>query len=359
MSYRVESGEGYQFQADLIRTIASWLVVFHHTIILVYLREGTVTTSEWIVVSFIRCLTLYGVPFFILLSGALHLTKKNFSAAVMFNKMMRLLITYIIWSTIFIVIKLYIFDKSISVTDAITLILTGKAEYHLYFVPIILWMYAVTGFLRKLFEKKYEKILYCILVVSIIYSTVSWIQSDWLKNELPLDYFQPAYTLRFVSLYLLGGILWRNKKISSMRIVVSIAFVELQLITSTIYTFFYSKNLGYGTLFLFLDKYYALHYIAATAILFSLIISNRFFDTINIVKNFVQFWSKHSEQIYFIHPLALYAFSYAFLYLGYNIADLPLIGILAIGLTIGFVSLFFSEVIRNLANFSKQLFCNC
>lgn len=359
MSYRPESGEEYQFQADFIRTTASWLVVFHHTIILVYLREGTVTTSEWIAVSFIRCLTLYGVPFFILLSGALHLTKKDFSATVMFNKMMRLLITYIIWSMLFVVIKLNIFDKSVSVTDAITLILTGKAEYHLYFVPIILWMYAVTSFLRKLFEKKYEKILYSLVIASIIYSTVSWIQSDWLKNQLPPDYFQPAYTLRYLSLYLLGGVLWKNKRFASIGIVASIAFVELQLIASTMYTFFYSKKLGYGTLFLFLDRYYALHYIAATAILFSIITSNRFFDTINIAKKFVQFWSKHSDRIYFIHPLTLYAFSYSFLYFGYNISDLPLIGILVIGLAVGFVSLLFSEVTRNLANLLKQLFCNC
>lgn len=349
----------YRFEADLLRAIGSVLVIVHHTVILVYIRLGTVHASEWFFASFFRCITLYGVPLFILLSGALHLTKQNFDTRKMYKKMLKLTFVYICWSVVYVFGKYVLFSETKTVTEIILLILTGKTEYHLFFVPIIIWLYAITPILRKLFLPPNKKILYFVLVISFIYTLMSWVRSDWHVNQISSNYFQPTYALRYLCIYLLGGILWRTKKITPLIIITGIAFVELQLFVSTMYTYYYSRKLGYETLYLYLDRYYAPHYIAAAAVLFAIFKQISLSKINTTFKKLTQAWSKHSEFIYFFHPLLLYIFTYLLAIFGYGITDLSIYLLLVLSVFVGLFSFLFSKIAAYICYASKKLLCDC
>lgn len=140
---------------DLIRFIATYVVVQLHVATPWLWREPDVTNHVWIIALFFDVLGRIGVPIFLMISGALLLRKQE-SYQVFFSKRLtRVFLPLLFWTIVYeikIAIDFVNAGGSFSF-DAIYPVLKnpfeGPVYEHLWFLYMITGMYLVTPFLRK------------------------------------------------------------------------------------------------------------------------------------------------------------------------------------------------------------------
>lgn len=338
------SKKNFSLEAAVIRFVASWLVIIHHTIILVFTRAEVHPGYELVVTNILRAATLFAVPLFILLSGALHLGS-NFSSGRHHSwKIARLFLVYVCWTGFYLYFKKQFLGQNFSLSTVAQHILNGSGEYHLRFIPIILGLYAATPLIKKIRLKYKMKGTILLLSVSLIYAVVIWTMNDFFLAKSFEEYFGPLYFLRYLFLYIAGGIIWNFRKRYNKLFLVSLIVIHLSVVT--IYSYFESLRLGYSTLFLYLDRYYAPHYIFTASVSFFLLLNFRYnWLSEKLIKNII-LWNKQSETVYFLHPLCIYALSLLAMKYGIFLQNVNIFLLFALSLGVGVMSYYCSFLLQ-------------
>lgn len=163
---------------DLIRSVAIYFVVIIHSLGCV--ETNTYGLNEANLVNAIMSIVKCAVPLFVMLSGALLLGKEESIASFYKKRLMRLLPPFLIWS--FIVYSLYYIKNNnddFSIYDLfynyIVQTFTSGVVSVYWYVYMILGLYLITPFLRKLVLSlnKFESYLFlCILLLLYIISQI-------------------------------------------------------------------------------------------------------------------------------------------------------------------------------------------
>lgn len=129
---------------DLMRLCAMLAVVAIH-VLMVYRVPGAPVSP----VSLIDTLLHFAVPVFFFVSGALVWGRYSGTgtaeyASFLKRRAITIAAPYLAWSAIYIAIASFRGDWVYWVTRTPMLVLTGKAWYHLYFVPVLLLFYLLT-----------------------------------------------------------------------------------------------------------------------------------------------------------------------------------------------------------------------
>jgi len=103
--------------------------------------------SSWIIVCCYNCLTRFGVPMFVLLSGTFILDpSKAFSFKKLFkHNILRLATAFTFWSTLNALMNIYLYKKN-KPSDFFKLFFVG--EEYLWFIFMIIGCYLISPFLR-------------------------------------------------------------------------------------------------------------------------------------------------------------------------------------------------------------------
>ena len=139
---------------DYLRIIAiSAVIILHVAAAYGYSFPGR--SLEWAVLNFYHAIVRWCVPVFVMISGSLFLSRPTNTKTLYSKNIVRLLISYCIWST-FYAVSLPIIksvtdpEYTISYTSMIANSIAGY--YHMWFIPMIIGLYMCVPLLKPLIQ---------------------------------------------------------------------------------------------------------------------------------------------------------------------------------------------------------------
>ena len=195
------------YSFDLLRILAAFsVVVLHATAQRWYVLP--LESSDWFLTNAINVLSRFGVPIFVMLSGALFLApEKEISLKQLWTKyILRLAILYAVWSCVYGTIGfINAYPGYFSIKFYLKCILSG--HYHLWFLPMMIGIYALVPILRKWVlsgtKKDLEYFLLLFVIFEILMTTVKvFIKTPEVLNLL--NNFNFPMICSYVGYFVLG-----------------------------------------------------------------------------------------------------------------------------------------------------------
>ena len=228
------------YSFDLLRILAAFsVVVLHATAQRWYVLplEG----SDWFFTNAINVLSRFGVPIFVMLSGALFLApEKDIPLKQLWTHyILRLAILYAVWSFVYCTIGfISAYPGSFSTKFYLKCILSG--HYHLWFLPLMIGIYAIVPILRKWVlsgtKKDVEYFLLLFVLFEILITTVKvFIKTPEVQNFL--NNFNFPLICSYVGYFVLGHYLMQYGLAKKVDTLLSILFpicIVVNIVVSTL-----------------------------------------------------------------------------------------------------------------------------
>ena len=279
-----------------LRATAIIGVILLHVAAASFINEP-VGSMNWLSANFYDSLSRWCVPLFVMISGTLLLdNEKNESIQEFYNKRAsKILIPTVAWTLIYLSwLTVKSFFKGIDVSDNfVKLILNGEIYYHLWYVYMLVGLYAFTPFIRKLVISLAKKELEILLFITFFLSISNEIVS--IIFEIEDTYFLVKF-LSYVPYFIFGHYIFKYP--------VRLKYLKLLsiLLISFLCTFsFFWVSAANATSF----QYYFYNYLSINVVVMSVtlfIIGSKFFENKKIGKIFSQI-EKNSFGVYLIHPI--------------------------------------------------------
>lgn len=150
---------------DILRVIACFSVIVLHVAVSNW-NEVSVYTVEWQVFNFYNSLTRFCVPIFVMISGVLFLdiNRDINLKKILNNNILILLKVFIYWSLIYDIYNIFIRKVPINLSTFLEII---YGHYHMWFLFMIVGLYIITPFLRKIVVDK--KLVEYFLILSFVF----------------------------------------------------------------------------------------------------------------------------------------------------------------------------------------------
>ena len=193
---------------DLLRIVAAFSVVMLHS-------AGQkwyvlpVTGREWQIADAWDALFRFGVPIFVMISGAIFLNRDISIRKLYLHNIIRLLVIYWVWSGIYGLYDCRNYDLEAAGWKVVAKeMLSGR--YHLWFLPMIVAIYMLVPVLRiwvrNAERKNLEYFLMLFVILKIGMSTVSALSATYLVTyaaEL-LDAMEIGMACSYIGYFVLG-----------------------------------------------------------------------------------------------------------------------------------------------------------
>ena len=172
-----------KIQYDLLRILAAFSVVMLHSAAQFW-YDLDVRSAEWVIANSYNAVFRFGVPIFVMISGALFLDngyRLNLKRLYIHN-ILRLVILYIVWSCIY-----GLYDcvghgfSSLSYKEILREMLSGR--YHLWFIPMIVGIYVLLPILKSWVEHTDKKTLQYFLTLFFVLQICSETLRAFLKTD--------------------------------------------------------------------------------------------------------------------------------------------------------------------------------
>lgn len=250
---------------DLLRILSSLAVVCIH----VCAESDTWTqhlfsTPTWAVLNVFDSLSRFAVPVFVMLSGSFMIKKYDEgSFKKLYSKnILRLLTAFVFWSGAYVaysVLLRLILKESLDIKELLFFFIRG--EYHLWFVPMLVVLYAITPLIGQVCNsKRLEEYFIVIACVPILFNFINY----FITIE-PIDYLFEKAGFQFVSgytvYYILGHYLTKYDVCKKHRILIYIAAVLSIIITILIS----HKHFNSGHT----EQHYVFEYLSPTVLIVS------------------------------------------------------------------------------------------
>ena len=136
---------------DYLRTVAILAVITIHVTAFYYHREQDVGDVGWWLANILNSLSRFAVPLFVMISGALLLSKAVNTGDFYRKKSFRLFPPIIFWTVFYIILKLFQGD---TVQDVlwfikVSLFVDGQSAVHLWYLTMFVCLMAFAPFINK------------------------------------------------------------------------------------------------------------------------------------------------------------------------------------------------------------------
>lgn len=176
---------------DLLRILSAFAVVILHTST-VYIERYSVESTAFRVANFYDSLSRFSIPIFVMISGAIFLSKeKNVTLKGLWTRnILRLFLVYCVWSFAYYAFQCgYYWNVSIF-HKGIVGVVTGciYASNHFWFIFMILGLYALVPFLRTWVahasQKELNYFVLLFMVFQIARTTITTLMDKSLITEI-------------------------------------------------------------------------------------------------------------------------------------------------------------------------------
>ncbi|MFI5172313.1 MAG: acyltransferase [Chitinophagales bacterium] len=199
---------------DLVRFAATFAVVQLHVATPWLWREQDLNSGFWITCLFFDVFGRAGVPVFLMISGALLLGKEESYPSFFKKRFVRVLIPMIFWTIVYeikILTNHHYLNGELKWNEVYHVLknpLIGPVYDHLWFLYMIIAMYLVTPFLRRVIPVLKKKDLYYLLGLWIFSCVLLPMLYNYTSLRLGLNI--PVVTA-YVGFYVLGYYLMQHQ----------------------------------------------------------------------------------------------------------------------------------------------------
>ena len=130
---------------DYLRILATLAIVALHTC---GKANVEIASTNWNVLNIYDSLTRWGVPVFVMISGALFLGKDIPMQKLLKKNILRIITAFLFWSLLYTMWKIQISEHSSSLRDV--LLTFFKGHYHMWFLYMIVCLYLIVPLLNKI-----------------------------------------------------------------------------------------------------------------------------------------------------------------------------------------------------------------
>lgn len=195
---------------DQTRALAILLVVWIHAWDTFIIPSDFVTSSlGWAIYQLAHIIGRYGVPLFVMITGALVLDREYPNlGVVLVKKIPKFLAVLIIASIIYAILVRVLFDQSFA--SILTKFLTGNpiGAYHLWYMYMLIGLYLSLPFIARLLGTLSEHEVRYLIVLSLILVLTPWTLSS---ANLGLSYYvSSSFFVSTYPLYAITGY-WLHK----------------------------------------------------------------------------------------------------------------------------------------------------
>lgn len=277
-----------EYSFDILRVISMCMVIIIH-VSNVYSRSyGFISNKSFLFSLIFNTISRISVPIFLMISGAL-LLERDFNKKKYLNRIKKFIILTIIWDIIYLVWEYYYLG--ITYNNFYKLLLE-PFRAHLWYLYTILIIYIIQPLLKIILEKSNKKIKIVLLILWLLFSTIS------IKISFIANYFT---IFCYIGYFIIGNYLYKYIKKNELKkytlplsilIVISYGIsILLNYMFSRRYNMFYNLFFAYRTPFI----------IIATFSFFTIIVSNNN----KKISNFIISLSDLSFGVYLIHGIFL------------------------------------------------------
>ncbi|WP_461453494.1 acyltransferase [Mucilaginibacter sp.] len=233
-----------------LRILAMFLVMILHTTSPMLMAYGKVPDSYWLIADFYNALSRFGVPVFVMITGALLLSRDYELGDFLKRRLWRIIPPFLFWSLVYVAYAW--FDEDIAFTSdgwmnvkIVLHQLKFGASYHLWYVYMLIGLYFIIPILSKFVRNATE--------TQLLYFLILWL-GVMIINQPYMSRYNPQIDFHYITGYIgylvLGYYLsikqfpaWLNAKRFGGLFVLSLAII----IVGTYFACLNSK--GLSTLF--------------------------------------------------------------------------------------------------------------
>lgn len=347
----MEKSEERKVYFDFLRIIASFAIIMLH----VAAQNWYITdinSTEWNVFNFYDSIVRWGVPIFIMISGALFINKEVPIKALYKKYIFRIIISFIFWSIIYAIL--------ISKPDSIknTILTVIKGHYHMWFLFMIVGLYIITPLIKPIATNK--KLAKYFITLGIIFAIIIpqsialiSVKSEYLgnfaqeiMNNINLHMIL-GYTLYYLLGYYLDKIDIKSRNFKYICILGTLGFIAT-IVFSIILSKYTQKpnSLFYGNL--------TINVLLEAICVFTLF--KKYINKINLnikIQNIISKISKYCFGIYLVHVLIIELLDR---YLSLNtLLFNPFLSVPIISIIVFIISLIISFVINQIPILKKYI----
>ncbi|WP_295673082.1 acyltransferase family protein [uncultured Mucilaginibacter sp.] len=153
-----------------LRLIALYAVIILHCSSPLLMQYGKVPATDWWAADFLNALTRFGVPAFVMITGALLLPREYEIASFLKKRLSRVVVPFLFWSLIYVWYSWYNeeitfgADAWANIKQVLHLLKTGSS-YHLWYVYMLIGLYFFIPVIGKFVRNASEKELIYFLAV--------------------------------------------------------------------------------------------------------------------------------------------------------------------------------------------------
>ena len=192
---------------DILRVLAAFSVVMLHGAAQFW-YDLDIRSSQWIIANSYDALFRFGVPVFVMISGAIFLDKAYVLDVKRLYKhnILRLAILYIIWSVIYGLYDTRGWDlKAAGIKAVLKEMLNGR--YHLWFIPMLVGIYVLLPVLKSFVESASKKTIeYFLIVFCVLQIGTETLRALTINDELHyiLDLLKVEMACGYIGYFVLG-----------------------------------------------------------------------------------------------------------------------------------------------------------
>jgi len=311
------------FNFDILKCIAIIMVLFIHIVASELYGYGKISGNRWMMANVIDSLSRICVPIFVMVSG-FFLLRKDEDVKIFFKKrFIKIIPKFFIYSVIFFIFVIIfedvksdellsvffkkstykaiisIFFQKESYYNFFSNFFQGKIYYHLWYIYMILSLYLITPFLRKVVKKVGKKSVNYLVYIWIFFIIIIPFLNVFFKKNIKIYSSIGQYIGYFLIGYLLAEKSINMKKWQKY----TIFFTTEVLIIFLTYIFTKSNS----KFFDYFYDYHSLSVFVATVLFYDFFVN--IFDGEKVfpkIKSIVKSISAKTYDIYLIHPIFLF-----------------------------------------------------
>ncbi|MDI3322360.1 acyltransferase [Pinibacter soli] len=293
--------------ADSLRVLATISVILIHVSGPILYKYGHISNSTWWMGNIFDSSARFGVPIFLMLTGALILPRTIEIKSFFQKRISRIVYPFLFWSIIYIIRDLIIKvhagnDMSVyEIYKFVFIRLKDGASYHLWYVYMIIGIYLIFPVIGKWVLKSSNKEISYYIIIWIIVILLDLPLFDKYRSSINVSYFSG-----FLGYPILGYLLTTKFKHKRIKLFSILLFISGVLIT-IIGTYLLTKSSGQFNDYLY--SYLSPNIIMASAGLF--LFFGHTNSEIKIFSSATNIIGKYSYGIYLSHVFILYFLSLA------------------------------------------------
>lgn len=196
-----------KFHYDILRVLAAFSVVMLHSAAQFW-YDLDIRSAEWIIANSYDAVFRFGVPVFVMISGAIFLDKEYVLDVKRLYKhnILKLIVLYVIWSVAYGLYDTRTWDWKVAGAKLILKeMLNGR--YHLWFIPMIVGIYMLLPVLKSWVENAKQKTIeYFLMLFFVLQICSETIRALTLNDELHyiLDLGKVEMACGYIGYFVLG-----------------------------------------------------------------------------------------------------------------------------------------------------------